>query len=73
MTGKTRRVVIEKDTFMRGYYSVHYREYKGGKLTYEVLVDYCKKKTDAELIRKRYMAGKIGDVFGRTFKYQVER
>jgi len=56
MTKRTRRVVIDDCT------------YRDGKLSSKKLVDYCKKKTDAELIRKQYKVGRISNVFGVKFK-----
>ena len=64
MTKRTRRVVIEKDTFRKGYYAIYDCGYSGGKLSSKTLVDFCKRKRDAELIKKHYLAGKTPDIVG---------
>ena len=47
---------IKKDYYRKGYYSIHKCKYKDGKMTSEDLIDYCKKKKDAETIKKNYIS-----------------
>jgi len=49
-----KRILIKKDYFRKGYYSVHEKD-KG----YEKTLDYFKKKSDAEAFRKFYKQGKL--------------
>lgn len=56
----TEQVRIKKDYFMEGYYSVHLCRYRDGKPTSERLIDYAKKKKDAQKIKRLYLEGKIG-------------
>jgi len=48
------RILIRKDCFRKGYYSVHKTE-KG----YDKVLDYFKKKSDAIAFRKFYKQGKM--------------
>lgn len=42
--------------------------YRDGKIVYEVLVDYAKKKSDAKKIRELYKKGYITDRMGGKYK-----
>jgi hypothetical protein len=53
-----KRIVIKKDYFRKGYYSVHKRE--NGS---EILLEYFKKKREAEAFRKNYKKGKIKGIY----------
>ena len=51
---KTKQIRIEKDAYAIGYYTVYLNEYIDGKLVYQSVLDYFKKKTDAEKFRRLY-------------------
>ena len=46
---------IKKDYYRKGYYSVHECRYKNGKMVSETLIDYTKKKKDADAIKRNYI------------------
>lgn len=48
------RILIKKNAFRKGFYSVH-ETTKG----YDKVLDYFKKKSEAEAFRKFYKQGKI--------------
>lgn len=66
---KTRQIRIRKNGFRKGYYSVYDTTFKDGKMTSETLIDFTKKKKDAEKIKKLYKARKIGTLYGNQ-KYK---
>ena len=50
---KGERVYVIKDRFRKGYYSIHVRGYRGGKMSSERTYDYFKKKRDADKVANR--------------------
>ncbi len=59
---------IRKDTFAKGYYSVHDVTMKDGKLLSEFLVEIAKDKKDAKRIRELYKAGQLSNRMGSLYK-----